>query len=242
MFARMSTKKEVAVVVGVGPGTGGAVAKKFAERYAVGLVARGAERMRPVAEAIRSAGGVAFEAQADVGDAAAVKRAFDSIRAELGLPSVLIYNAGQATFGNVTDISLEQYEAAWRINAFGAFACVKEVAPEMIARGAGVILFTGATAGVKAGPKSVAFGPAKFASRGLAQSLARDLGPRGVHVAWINIDGVIDVPGVRERFPQLAQRDLVKPEAIAETYFFIAHQDRSAWTNETEIRPAKETF
>ncbi len=234
--------RAVAVVVGVGPGTGAAVAKKFAERYAVALVARGADKVKPVAEAIRATGGVALEVPADVTDASSVKHAFDSIRKEIGAPHVLVYNAGQALFGNVEKISLDDYEAAWRTNAFGAFACVKEVAPEMIARGTGVILFTGATAGVKAGPQSVAFGPAKFATRGLAQSLARDLGPRGIHVAWISIDGVIEVPGVRERYAQLGDRELLKPEAIADTFFFIAHQDRSAWTIETELRPSKESF
>ena len=112
----------------------------------------------------------------------------------------------------------------------------------MIARGRGIMLFTGATAGVKAGPKLVAFGPAKFAMRGLAQSLARDLGPKGIHIAWINVDGGIDLPGTRERFPHLKEEDLLKPEAIAETYWHLAHQDRSAWTMELEVRPFKEKF
>ena len=100
----------------------------------------------------------------------------------------------------------------------------------MITRGHGVMLFTGATAGVKAGARSVAFGSSKFALRGLAQSLARDLGPKGIHVAWINVDGSIDIPG-RERRPQQKDEDLLKPDAIAETYWHLAHQDRSAWTH-----------
>ena len=112
----------------------------------------------------------------------------------------------------------------------------------MIARGRGAILFTGATAGVKAGPKSVSFGPAKFAMRGLAQSLARDLGPKGIHVAWINVDGSIDIPGARGRKPTLQDGDFLKPEAIAETYWHLAHQDSSAWTMELEVRPFKEKF
>jgi len=103
-----------------------------------------------------------------------------------------------------------------------------------------VVLFTGATAGVKAGAHSVAFGPAKFALRGLAQSMARDLGPKGVHVAHINVDGVIDIPG--SNFPGLKQEDMLKPDAIAETYWHLAHQDRSAWTMELEVRPFKEKF
>jgi NADP-dependent 3-hydroxy acid dehydrogenase YdfG len=110
----------------------------------------------------------------------------------------------------------------------------------MTRRGRGVMLFTGATAGVKAGPRSAAFGPGKFAQRGLAQSLARDLGPKGIHVAWINVDGGIDLPH-RQR-PGMNQEDLLNPEAIAETYWHLAHQDRSAWTMELEVRPFKEKF
>jgi NAD(P)-dependent dehydrogenase (short-subunit alcohol dehydrogenase family) len=105
-----------------------------------------------------------------------------------------------------------------------------------------VMLFTGATAGVKAGAKSVAFGPAKFAVRGLAQSLARDLGPRGIHVAYINIDGIIDIPHIRARMPSLKDEDTLKPAPIAETYWQLANQDRSAWTQELELRPFKEKF
>jgi NADP-dependent 3-hydroxy acid dehydrogenase YdfG len=112
----------------------------------------------------------------------------------------------------------------------------------MVTRGHGVLLFTGATAGVKAGARSAAFGSSKFALRGLAQSLARDLGPKGIHVAWINVDGVIDIPRIRESRPQLKDEDFLKPDAIAETYWHLAHQDRSAWTLELEVRPFKEKF
>ena len=112
----------------------------------------------------------------------------------------------------------------------------------MIARGSGVLLFTGATAGVKAGPRSAAFGSAKFALRGLVQSLARDLGPKGIHVAWVNVDGIIDIPRTRARMTHLTDEDLLKPDAIAATYWHIAHQDRSAWTTELEVRPYKEKF
>ena len=128
------------------------------------------------------------------------------------------------------------------MNALGAFVAAKTVAPGMIARGHGTMLFTGATAGVKAGPKSVSFGPAKFAMRGLAQSLARDLGPKGIHVAWINVDGSIDIPGARGLKPSLKDGDFLKAEAIAETYWHLAHQDPSAWTMELEVRPFKEKF
>ena len=165
---------------------------------------------------------------------------FRTIHERLGCPEVLLYNAGSGAFGTVVDISAEQYEADWRVNALGAFVCAKEVAPHMISHKRGVMLFTGATAGVKAGPKSVSFGPAKFAMRGLAQSLARDLGPKGIHVAWINVDGSIDIPG--RKVGNYTSEDMLDPDAIAETYWHLAHQHRSAWTMELEVRPFKEKF
>jgi NAD(P)-dependent dehydrogenase (short-subunit alcohol dehydrogenase family) len=232
----------VAAVVGVGPGLGAALARRFAQGYAVAITARNTGYLQSLAGEIRTTGGQVLEVPADVGDRAQVEAAFKSIRERLGSPEVLLYNAGSGTWGTVTDITPEQYENTWRVNAYGAFLSAKAVVPDMIARGRGVILFTGATAGVKAGPKSVAFGPAKFALRGLAQSLARDLGPKGIHVAWINVDGVIDIPGRRERFPQLKDEDLLKPDAIAETYWHLAHQDRSAWSQDLELRPFKEKF
>ena len=230
----------VAAIVGVGPGLGASLARRFAQKYAVAIVARKAEYLKSLAEEIRGAGGQVLEVPTDVGDRVQVEAAFAQIRERLGPPEVLLYNAGSGMFGAITDITPEQYEDSWRVNAYGAFLSAKAVVPDLIARGRGVILFTGATAGVKAGPRSVAFGPAKFALRGLTQSLARDLGPKGIHVAWINVDGVIDIPG--RRYAQLKDEDLLKPDAIAETYWHLAHQDRSAWTLELEVRPFKEKF
>jgi NAD(P)-dependent dehydrogenase (short-subunit alcohol dehydrogenase family) len=237
-----SKKSKVAAVIGVGPGTGASLARRFGGEYAVALMARNADYLRRLGDEIRAGGGVALETPGDVGNASQVTAAFAVIREQLGDPDVLLYNAGGGTWGTIVEIKPEQYETDWRANAFGAFLCAKEVAPAMIARGAGVMLFTGATAGVKAGARSVSFGPAKFAMRGLAQALARDLGPRGIHVAWINIDGGIDIPRVRERYPQLKEEDLLKPDAIAETYWHLAHQERSAWTMELDVRPFKEKF
>jgi NAD(P)-dependent dehydrogenase (short-subunit alcohol dehydrogenase family) len=232
----------VAVVVGVGPGLGAALVRRFAPAYAVAMLARKAEYLQALADEIRHSGATVLALSCDVSDHAQITAAFRAIRTDLGDPEVLLYNAGSGTFGTITEITPEQYEADWRVNAFGAFVAAKEVAPGMIARGRGAMLFTGATAGVKAGPKSVAFGPAKFALRGLAQSLARDLGPRGIHVAWINVDGSIDIPGARGLKPSLTDSDFLKPEAIAETYWHLAHQDASAWTMELEVRPFKEKF
>jgi len=236
------SNKPVAIITGVGPGLGAALAHRFATSYAVAILARKADYLKRLAGEIRKSGATVLDLPCDVSDRTQISEAFRAIRKDLGEPELLLYNAGTGTFGNITEITPEQYEADWRVNSFGAFVAAKEVAPAMIARGRGTILFTGATAGVKAGPKSVSFGPAKFAMRGLAQSLARDLGPKGIHVAWINVDGSIDIPGARGLKPSLRDGDFLKPDAIAETYWHLAHQDPSAWTMELEVRPFKEKF
>jgi len=233
-------KLPVAVVTGVGPGLGAALARRFAKGYAVAINARKPDFLHSLAAEIRGAGGQVLETPGDIGDPAQISAIFKMIHERLGCPEVLLYNAGSGQFGSIADISVEQYEKDWRVNALGAFACAKEVAPHMIKHGHGVMLFTGATAGVKAGARSVSFGPAKFAMRGLAQSLARDLGPRGIHVAWINVDGSIDIPG--RKVGNYTSEDMLNPDAIAETYWHLAHQDRSAWTMELEVRPFKEKF
>lgn len=232
--------RPVTVVMGVGPGLGASLARRFAEKYAVAVNARRQDYLRNLAEEIRGRGGQALEAPGDVGNREQVAGVFKLIRQQLGEPEVLLFNAAAGPFGNVTEVTPEHFENCMRVNALGAFLCAKECVPAMVARGRGVILFTGATAGVKAGPRSIAFGPGNFAKRGLAQSLARDLGPKGIHVAWINIDGAIDLPN-RQR-PNLAKDDMLNPDAIAETYWHLAHQDRSAWTMELEVRPFKEKF
>ena len=224
--------KLVALVTGVGPGLGASLVRRFATQYAVAINARSTSYVTTLADEIRAGGGTALEVACDVGDRAQVIAAFRTIRERLGAPDVLLYNAGSGRWGTIAEITPEQFEQSWRVNAFGAFVCAAECAKDMLSRGRGVMLFTGATAGVKAGPRSVAFGPAKFAMRGLAQSLARDLGPKGIHVAWINIDGGIGP----------ANDALLDPDAIAETYWHLAHQHRSAWTMETELRPFQEKF
>jgi len=238
----METKKTVAVVIGVGPGLGAALARRFAAGYSVAILARRGDYLKELAAELRQSGSTVLDLACDVGDETRIAEAFRAIRGKLGEVEVLLYNAGSGAFGTIAEITPDQYEADWRVNAFGAFVAAKEVVSGMIARGRGTMLFTGATAGVKAGPKSVSFGPAKFAMRGLAQALARDLGPKGIHVAWINVDGSIDIPGGRGIRPSLRDADFLKPEAIAETYWHLAHQDPSAWTMELEVRPFKEKF
>jgi NAD(P)-dependent dehydrogenase (short-subunit alcohol dehydrogenase family) len=237
-----NSKAPVTVVAGVGPGLGAALARRFALSYPVALIARGQHYVEQLTAEIKAAGGIALPVAADVTQPHEVADAFELIKRELGNVHILLYNAGNAFFGSIREITAEQFEANWRVCALGAFLCVKAAIDDMTQRAGGTILFTGATAGVKAGARSAAFGPAKFALRGLAQSLARDLGPRGIHVAYINVDGMIDEPRVRSRMPNADPEDLLKPEAIADTYWHLAHQDRSAWTMELDLRPFKEKF
>jgi len=232
----------VAAVVGVGAGLGLAVARRFAREYAVALVARDADKLDGYAAEIVASGGQALAVPADVSRAEQIAAAFERVRAELGDVDVLVYNAAMRPFGALMETKPSTFETTWRVNAFGAFLCAQAVVPAMLARGSGVIILTGATAGTRPFATSAAFGPAKFALRGLGQVLARDLGPRGVHVAYVNVDGAIDMPFIHRLRPDLAKEDMLAPAAIAETYWFLAHQDRSAWTQEIDVRPFKESF
>lgn len=236
------TKRGVAVVVGVGPGLGGALARRFAQGYDVALVARSAGVIDEIARELNAGGARSLAIQSDATQPEEVNRAHEKIKDGLGAPEILIYNPGGGYRGRLTETTYEQFEATWRIHALGAFLWARHVVPDMLTRQKGVILITGATAGVKPFPTSAAFGPAKFAARGLAQVLSRDLHPQGIHVAYVNIDGAIDTPRVRERIRDLKEADLLKPSAIAESYWQLAHQHPSAWSHELDLRPFKEKF
>ncbi len=235
-------ESRVAVVVGVGAGLGAALARRFAPAYRVALVARSAEVTAAVSEEIRSAGGVALTVQSDATIPAQVAAAYDQIRDTLGVPDVLIYNGGRRPFGTLVETPPEVFEETWRVHAFGAFLWARQVVPDMLVRRRGAILITGATAGIKPGPSSAAFAPAKFAVRGLAQVLSRDLHPQGIHVAYVNVDGAIDMPLVRQLLPHAGDEDLLRPSAIADAFWYLAHQDVSAWSHELDVRPFKEKF
>jgi NAD(P)-dependent dehydrogenase (short-subunit alcohol dehydrogenase family) len=232
----------VAAVVGVGEGLGAALARRFATGYRVALVARSAEVTEKVAGEIRAKGGVAVPIQGDASVEAQVAASHERIRKELGPIDVLIYNGGRRPMGRLLETTPDVFEDTWRLHAFGAFLWARQVVPEMLSRGSGSILITGATAGIRPWPNSAAFAPAKFAVRGLAQVLARDLHPQGIHVGYVNVDGGIDMPLLRSFLPQAKDEDLLKPSAIADAFWFLAHQDRSAWTHEIDVRPFKEKF
>ncbi len=238
----MADVKGVAAVVGVGAGLGNALARRFAREYAVALVARGADKLAGFAREIEAEGGRALPVSADVSKADQIEAAFSTIRSRLGEVDVLLYNAAMRPFGTLMETKPSTFENTWRVTAFGAFLCAQQVVPAMLAKGSGVIIITGATAGIKPFPTSAAFGPAKFAVRGLAQVMARDLQPKGIHVAYVNVDGAIDMPFIRERFPNIKDENMLKPPAIAETYWHLAHQDRSAWSHEVDVRPFTEKW
>ena len=218
------------------------MARKFAEEYAVALVARGADKLASFAKEIEAGGRKALAVAADVAKSEDISAAFDKIRSELGEVDALLYNAAMRPFGKLMDTKPSTFENTWRVSTFGAFLAAQAVVPSMLKRGGGVIIFTGATAGIKPFPTSAAFGPAKFAMRGLAQVMARDLQPQGIHVAYVNVDGAIDMPAIRERFPEITEDAMLKPSAIAETYWHLAHQDRSAWSHDVDVRPFKEKW
>lgn len=240
----MASKNEkgVAAVVGVGAGLGAALARRFATDYKVALVARSAEVIEKVSEEIRTAGGVAAPIQSDATIEEQVATAHDQIRRELGPIDVLIYNGGRRPMGRLMETTPQVFEQTWRLHTFGAFLWSRQVVPEMLSHGSGVILITGATAGIRPWPNSAAFAPAKFAVRGLAQVMARDLHPQGIHVAYVNVDGGIDMPLLRELRPDVKDEDLLKPSAIADAFWYLAHQDPSAWSHELDVRPFKEKF
>ncbi len=235
-------EKGVAAVVGVGAGLGAALAQRFAAGYRVALIARSAEIIDKVAAEIRAAGGIAHPIRSDATIEKQIAAAHEQIMRELGPIEILIYNGGRRPFGRLMETTPEVFEDTWRLHTLGAFLWAREVVPGMLARGGGSILITGATAGIRPWPNSAAFAAAKFAVRGLAQVMARDLHPQGIHVAYINVDGGIDMPLLRDARPQLRDEDVLKPSAIADAFWYLAHQDRSAWTHELDLRPFKEKF
>jgi NAD(P)-dependent dehydrogenase (short-subunit alcohol dehydrogenase family) len=235
----METGKAVCVVAGVGPGIGASYARRFAkEGYAVALLARGSGFSAELAASLQRARAFAC----DVGDEASVAQAFAAIRADLGEPDVLLYNAGSGVFTGIEETTAAQMEAAWRVNTLGAFLCAKQAIPAMKRAGRGAIVLTGATASRKGGARSAPFASAKGAQRLLAESMARALWPAGIHVALIIVDGVVDLPRTRERLKDKPESFFVQPDAVAETALRLVQQHRSGWSFEVEARPFAEQW
>lgn len=233
----MSERKKVAVVAGIGPGIGAALARRFANAgYAVAMLARSRDTLDVFEREIDGARGY----PCDVGSADSVARAFAAIGADFGEVEVLLYNAGSGVFGDVESITPEQFEASWRVTAYGALLCAREVIPAMKRAAAGSIIFTGATASRRGVPRTAAFAPAKAAQRSLAESMARSLWPAGIHVALIIVDGAVDLARTRKAMPEKPDSYFIKPSAVAEMAFQLTRQDRSAWSFEVEARPFAE--
>jgi len=229
----------VCIVTGVGAGTGAAICRRFArEGYRVAMIARSPDTLAEFEADIP--GTSAFPT--DVTDEDALRASLGRIRQEMGPARVLVHNAGNASFGDLMNVDTAKFEQAWRINTLALFVCGQEVAPGMIAAGGGTILVTGATASLRGGAAFAAFASAKAGQRALAQSMARLLGPKGVHVAYVVIDGVIDMPRTRESMANAPKEPFLAPDAIAETYWQVASQDRSAWTFELDLRPFTEKW
>ncbi len=233
----MSSQNPVAVVVGAGPGNGAALTRRFAEAgYSVAALARTRETLDEVTKEEGVTGYLC-----DVADAASVAAAFDAIRRELGDVDTLLYNAGSGVFLDIEATTPAHFEQSWRVNAFGAFLCAREIIPAMKAAGRGNIVFIGATASRRGGVKTAAFAAAKAAQRSLAESLARSLWPSGVHVSLIILDGIVDSPAARKAMPDRAPF-FIKPSGVAETAYQLCRQDRSAWSFEVEARPYAENW
>jgi NAD(P)-dependent dehydrogenase (short-subunit alcohol dehydrogenase family) len=222
-----------ALIVGTGPGLSAALARLFARH---GLkVAVAARRTDKLAALCAETGATAHGC--DASDQTAVAGLFSAVEAAQGAPDVVVYNASARVRGPVAEIDPGEVQRALAITAFGAFLVAQQAARRMLPQGRGAILLTGATAGVKGFANSGSFAMGKFALRGLAQSMAREMAPQGVHVAHFVIDG-----GIGARAPEDAPDSLLSPDAIAETYWHVMHQHRSAWSWEVELRPWVEKF
>jgi NAD(P)-dependent dehydrogenase (short-subunit alcohol dehydrogenase family) len=233
----------VAAVLGVGPGLGAAVARRFAgEGFGVALMARKEESVADVREEIEGGGGTALSVSADATDPDSVARAFERVRGELGDPEIFVYNAGAFQMGGILDLSPEQFDDCFRANCAGAFYAAQQVLPAMVEAGGGTVLLTGASAALRGKANFSALAVGKFGLRALAQSMAREFGPQGVHVSHVIVDGQINTPRMREMSPDREDHTLLSPDAIAETYWQLHSQDRTAWTLELDLRPAVESF
>ena len=234
---------QTAVIAGVGPGLGAAIARKFAnEGCHLVLLSRSSPYIINLSNRLEEEGISVLPIPTDITDATQVAASFEQIRNEFGAPDILVNHAGNAAWGNLSELTPDAFENAWRVCTLGAFLCVKQVVPDMLEKKSGTILFSGATSAVRGRAGAIAFSSAKYAMRGLASSLAREVGPQGIHVAHIIIDGVINSPNLRERYQVEEGDPLLEPDAIADTYWALIQQERSAWSFEVDVRPHNEEF
>ena len=238
----MSENVKVALVIGAGVATGGSVAKRFArEGYVACMVRRKGDRLNDLVNQIEAEGGKAFGYSCDATQEQQVVELIEKIESEIGPIEVACYNAAIGAAHSIMEFPAEDYERVWRINTFGAFLMGREVSKRMNERGRGTILFTGATSALRGRSHLAAFAGSKHALRALTESMARELFPKNIHVAHIIIDGPIDTPLIRRTMPAVFEErpadGVLNPDDIAETYWNIHCQPRSAWLSETTLRP-----
>ena len=233
-----AVSRPVCLITGVGPGTGAALVRRFAERYDVAMLARDRERLEALSAEVASARAYAC----DVTEPGRLGTVLDAVGEEMGSPEVLVHNAVGGAWGAVLDVDPEILLRNFRVNAIALLHLIQALGPEMVARGQGAILATGNTAAYRGSKGFSAFAPTKAAQRILLESAARELGPKGVHVAYVAIDAVIDVPWTREAMADKPDEFFAAPRDIAEECFRIAHQPRSAWSFETVLRPFGESW
>ncbi len=234
-------------VAGAGEPPGGAIARRFArEGFTACVTRRTEEALAPLVERIEKEGGRPRGFGCDARDEDQMRALVDTIEAEVGPLEAVVFNIGANVNFPIRETTARVYRKVWEMAAFAGFLTGREAARVMVPRGRGTILFTGATASLRGGRGFSAFAGAKFALRALAQSLARELGPEGIHVAHPVIDGAIDTAFIRDNFPEryaLKDRDgILDPEHIADAYWMLHRQPRDTWTHELDLRPWMETF
>ena len=237
----------VALIIGAGDSTGGAIARRFAAGgYTACVTRRDALKLQPLVESIEAAGGKAVAFGSDARKEEEVIALFEQVEREVGPVEVLVFNIGANVPSSILEETARKYFKIWEMACFGGFLNGREAAKRMVERGRGTIIFTGATAALRGAANFAAFAGAKHALRALAQSMARELGPRNIHVAHVVVDGAIDTEFIRTSFPEryaLKSEDgILNPEHIAENYWHLHAQPRDAWTFELDLRPYMERW
>ncbi|WP_207886714.1 SDR family oxidoreductase [Pseudomonas sp. 30_B] len=238
----MSQNKKVVLVIGAGDATGGAIARRFArEGYVACVTRRSADKLQPLVDAIRADGGEAHGFASDARNEEAVIELVETIERDIGPIEAFVFNIGANVPCSILEETARKYFKIWEMACFSGFLTGREVAKRMVKRQRGTILFTGATAGLRGASGFAAFAGAKHGIRALAQSMARELGPMGLHVAHVVVDGAIDTEFIRETFPEryaLKDQDgILDPEHIADSYWYLHSQPCDAWTFELDLRP-----
>jgi NAD(P)-dependent dehydrogenase (short-subunit alcohol dehydrogenase family) len=242
----MTTSKTM-LVVGAGDSLGSAIARTFAaDGFTVCVSRRNGDKLKPLVDEIERLGGKAIAFGSDARREDQVIAMIDQIEREVGPLEAAVYNVGGNVQFSILETTSRVYSKVWEMGCFGGFLVGREVARRMVGRGRGTILFTGATASLRGSAGYAAFAGAKHGLRALAQSMARELGPKNIHVAHVVIDGPIDTPFTRERFPEIYKQrppdGVLLPDDIARNYLALHHQKRSAWTHELDLRPWMEPW